>query len=405
MAHIFVGNRAMVDDEVLDAVRALNDEFWVFAEFDVNRRNIDWLIIRQVPDDRPPGRYSTVILTELKRTRAVLDGEDNGRWREMREGIWHEMEPGNMRDMNPWRQLINTVNTFREWLYNNQRRFLSGMDGQVYPEAAVKVWPNLLILSDPPDTVHRLPLKPHNGFGAYHFHLGEWARRAWGWTPRDGLQLTAGELADLARVLGVQALPHEPSRAIRESFSATPLPSTDDDDDMLMPSLDWLEGFATWASDLEQRVQRLERQFAQRSEDQTTITTLSKKTPEPLDTPSRSNARPSDGATPPSVDRPLTEDERQLISTALATLKELGKNRDFPCLFSEMHRIVGGPTFKSRNFNGFGSAMSMMNRAVEDGLVVYGPPDANGIPTVYFPDEMIPDSAPDRGRDNVAEPV
>jgi hypothetical protein len=302
--------------------------------------------------------------------------------------------------------LINTVNTFREWLYNNQRRFLSGTDGQVYPEAAVKVWPNLLILSDPQETVHRLPLKPHNGFGAYHFHLGEWARRAWGWTPRDGLQLTASELADLSRVLGVQALPHEPSRAIRETFSTAPLPNEDDeDDDISIPSLDWLEGFAVWASDLEQRVQRLEQQIARVSSENSAAQITPKKAPEFPEPASRSNPRPSDGATPPVVDRPLTEDERRLITTALASLKESGKNRDFPCLFSEMHRIVGGPTFKSRNFNGFGSAMSMMNRAVEDGLVVYGPPDANGIPTVFFPEETIPDSSPDRGRDSIAEPV
>src|SRR5215218_6779584 len=158
VAHIFIGNASMVDDDVLEAVKTLHDEFWVFAEFDVHRRNIDWLIIRQVPDNRPEGRFSTVILTELKRTRAILDGDDNGRWRENREGIWQELEPSNMRDANPWRQLINTVNVFRDWLYNNQRRFLTEGDGQLYPESAVKVWPNLLILSDPPDLVHRLPL-------------------------------------------------------------------------------------------------------------------------------------------------------------------------------------------------------------------------------------------------------
>lgn len=374
MARIFVGNRSMVDGEVLEAIRTLGDEFWVLAEFDVNRRNIDWLILRQVPDDRPAGRYSTVILTELKRTRAVLDGDDNSRWREYREGLWHELEPSNMRDMNPWRQLINTVNTFREWLYNNQRRFLAPGGGQVYPEAAVKIWPNLLILGDPAEIVHRLPLKPHNGFGAYHFHLGEWVRRAWGWTPREGLQLTAAEIEDLTRVLGLQELPrgHAP-----RPLNGQAAPEVADAPAAVAGSLDWLEGFAAWADGIEHRVRELEARVEAMADERARPSVGG-----------RSNASP---AQPPSQpDRPLAEEERRLILDALANLRETGKTRDFPCLFAEMHRMIGGPTFKTRNFNGYGSALNMMTRAVVEGLVMFGPTDANGVPTVYLPDEEMP---------------
>jgi hypothetical protein len=389
VAHIYIGNASMVDEEVLEAVKTLHDEFWVFAEFDVHRRNIDWLIIRQVPDNRPEGRFSTVILTELKRTRAILDGDDNGRWRENREGIWQELEPSNMRDANPWRQLINTVNVFRDWLYNNQRRFLTEGDGQLYPESAVKVWPNLLILSDPPDLVHRLPLKPQNGYGAYHFELDEWLRRTYGWTPRDGLRLTAGELADLAHALGLSELPHEPRShtvfpELYPTLSEIPdLPTT-------AGSLDWIDGLSVWATGIEQRVRRLEEQFGATSDQLGGISeqlSAISGPPSPK-VPARRTSRP---VPPTAADRPLNEQERELITGAMNALKAAGKVRDFPSVFAEMHRVIGGPTFKSRNFNGYGSALAMMQRAADEGLVKFGPLDGNGVPTLFLPDEEIPD--------------
>jgi hypothetical protein len=369
----------MVDEDVLEAVKTLHDEFWVFAEFDVHRRNIDWLIIRQVPDNRPEGRFSTVILTELKRTRALLDGDDNGRWRENREGIWQELEPSNMRDANPWRQLINTVNVFRDWLYNNQRRFLTEGDGQLYPESAVKVWPNLLILSDPPDLVHRLPLKPQNGYGAYHFELDEWLRRTYGWTPRDGLRLTASELADLAHALGLSELPHEP-RTHTVFPDTYPTPTDVPDQPATAGSLDWIDGLSVWATGIEQRVRRIEAQ----------LNALAEQQPSPPPVP-RTPAKRASRTAPPTVpDRPLDEQERELIVAAMNTLKSAGKVRDFPSVFAEMHRVIGGPTFKSRNFNGYGSALAMMQRAAEEGIVKFGPLDANSVPTLFLPDEEIP---------------
>jgi hypothetical protein len=378
VARIFVGNAAMVDEDVLEAVKTLHDEFWVFAEFDVHRRNIDWLIVRQVPDNRPEGRFSTVILTELKRTRAILDGDDNGRWRENREGIWQELEPSNMRDANPWRQLINTVNVFRDWLYNNQRRFLTEGDGQLYPESAVKVWPNLLILSDPPDLVHRLPLKPQNGYGAYHFELDEWLRRTYGWTPRDGLRLTGGELADLAHALGLTELPHE-ARSHTVFPEMYPAITDVPDQPATAGSLDWIDGLSVWATGIEQRVRRLEAQLSAHAEQP------------PAQPPApRAPAKRTARNAPPTVpDRPLSDQERELIVSAMTTLKASGKVRDFPSIFAEMHRVTGGPTFKSRNFNGYGSALAMMQRAAEEGLIKFGPLDGNGVPTLFLPEEEI----------------
>jgi hypothetical protein len=114
--------------------------------------------------------------------------------------------------------------------------------------------------------------------------------------------------------------------------------------------------------------------------------------------------RPS--ATPAAQpDRPLTEDERELIVGALVTLRDMGKNRDFPCLFAEMHRMIGGPTFKLRNFNGYGSAMAMMSRAVVEGIVQFGPPDANGVPTVYLPEEDVPQPDAEERPEAVSEPA
>ncbi len=41
MAYVYIGDKSKVDAEVLEAVKSLPDEFYVFAEFAVGQRNID----------------------------------------------------------------------------------------------------------------------------------------------------------------------------------------------------------------------------------------------------------------------------------------------------------------------------------------------------------------------------
>jgi hypothetical protein len=270
-----------------------------------------------------------------------------------------------MDDVNPWRQLINTINRFQDWFTNNQRRFVQPLHGQYYQRADVKVWPVLLVLSDPVDLVHRLPFKPQNNFGSFQFSLDTWVSSIDRWAPRVGLKLTGGELADLARVLGV----HRPDddRPSVESGSppaveaaASQPPDAVFDATEFLDTPGWVDGFVAWASEIERRVRRLEQQTG----------SATRRTPVPT--------RPH---------QELTVDEREMIQESLFALKNMGKRRDFPNLFAEMHRRVGGDTFKNRNFNGYGSARAMMDQAEREGVVKYGPPDANGLPTLLFPRE------------------
>ena len=78
MARIFAGNESLVDPEVFDAVKRLSNEFFVFAEFDIDRRNIDWLIIRAANGKGDDGS-SAAILTELKRISAPITGTGQSR--------------------------------------------------------------------------------------------------------------------------------------------------------------------------------------------------------------------------------------------------------------------------------------------------------------------------------------
>jgi hypothetical protein len=218
VARIFYGRRDMLNSAVLEAVRTLSDDFWVLAEFDLDRRNIDWLIIRAVPDDRSEERFSTVWLTELKETSAQLSGGDYGRWTAERNGIAEEIVPANMADENYWRQTVNTVNVLRSWLYNNQRRFLA-LDQPEYAEAAIKAWPTLLILSKPADLLHRLPIAPANRFGAFHYDLPTWLDLLQRWDANQGLRLTADELGRLVTVLGLHELP-KPAKTKKQATTA-----------------------------------------------------------------------------------------------------------------------------------------------------------------------------------------
>ena len=81
MARIFAGNETLVDPDVFEAVKRLSNDYFVFAEFDIDRRNIDWLIIRAASgsgDDQPT---SAAILTEMKRISAPITGTVQDEWR------------------------------------------------------------------------------------------------------------------------------------------------------------------------------------------------------------------------------------------------------------------------------------------------------------------------------------
>lgn len=416
MARIFYGRRDMLDDTVLEAVKQLDDDFWVLAEFDLEHRNIDWLIIRAVPDDRPEGRFSTLYLTELKRTSAQLSGGETGRWTAERNGVAKELVPNNKADENHWHQAINVANGVRDWLYLNQRRYRF-LHLPEYGETSFKLWPTLLILSNPPDLQHRLPLKPANRFGAFHYDLDKWLVVLKNWEVKEGIQLTARELARLVDAIGLQEL-HQPSAP------AQPLEARG--------SLEWLQGFAHWAKGIEERLTRLEDHYHVQQTVGTIAIGLEKRLermeaelkrlsekpaaepPRPAKTaakpkkasvksssdtttttakPLKAAAKPAKAAAKPGNDptrRSLDDAEKAYFATALTNLRAGDKSRTVSMLCHELNRLMGGETLKQRKYNGYGSVRALLDRAKEEQLIRYGPVDGTGMPTIYAYDEAVP---------------
>ncbi|MCA9877705.1 MAG: hypothetical protein KC442_07985 [Thermomicrobiales bacterium] len=391
MAHIFIGNRTMVDAEVLEAVEHLPDDFWVFAEFTMGTRNVDWLVIRPVADDAPPDLHATITVTELKRTNNVLEGGDQGPWRELKDGDWSEIVPSNKADQNYYWQLVNTCNECRDWMFSNHRRFIPAP--KTVTVHSFRPWPMLLILS-PPGVEHRLPLYPQSRYGSYHFDLGSWLNKLLAWKSREGVKMTASEVGDLARILNLQA--HVPSANAAngqvgklapgpfgaaessaaeapQAFSAPPpvtavAPERPEPGYRPRPPAEldtsWVAGLTQWVASVEARLARLEEQPVRRTSE-----------PRP--------ARPET----PVVQRPLTDEERELVTAALNNLRESGRNRDFPNFFKEVQAIIGEP-MRERGYHGFGTARRFLDQAVADGIIVYGPLDNNRVPTLRFPDEV-----------------
>ncbi len=421
MAHLFVGNQQMVDREVLRLLSGLPDDFRVYGEFDCNRRNVDWLVIRVVPDDRPAHRFSTVILTELKRTEAQLAGGEYGRWTETRNGISRDIVPGNAQDENYWRQLINTVNQLRAWLFANQPRFMDP-DGLLTTEQDVKVWPNLLIVS-PPDVQHRLPLVPVNRFGAFHFNLQDWCDKLVAWSPREGLRITAAEADRLAEVLGLQPVPVERT-GIRPgaALPAAPVPEPASDqiphrrESPPSGSVDWLNGLhvlgdqlaavsatfgATvaalddWVADVERRLARIERQLGQSGPgatgpiDQEAHGRADTGSPLPSHGHGNGNAivvAPAPALTAIAPNRALPAELASLVTQAIDNIRISRRRRDFPTLGQELSYLAG-PALRESSYFGYGTLRGLLDEAVSDGLVVYGPIDGNA-PSIYLPDEL-----------------
>lgn len=242
MAHVFIGNRAKVDDEVLSRVSLLPDDYWVFAEFDITGRNIDWFITRAVSAHGPESQHSVLILTELKRIAAALEGSVDEQWRlRTSDGTWTDIIPNSQSDLNYYWQSVNAANALSQWLWNNQQRFLE--PGNIRPTSDFKVWPDLLIVS-PPDVIHRLPLQPPTRFGQWWYGIDDWHRHIETWRPRFGVGLTADNMRLLADALGLQ----------RQSPVAEPVSAPPD----IVPDTAPALLFATWLQTLESRIKRIE---------------------------------------------------------------------------------------------------------------------------------------------------
>lgn len=242
MAHVFIGNRTKVDEEVLSRASALPDDYWVFAEFDITGRNIDWFISRAVPAGTYEPQHSVLILTELKRTSGAIEGAVDEIWRlRAGDGTWSELEPNSQTDLNYYWQSVNAANALSQWLWNNQQRFLD--PGNIRQMGEFKVWPDLLILS-PPDIIHRLPLQPPTRYGQWWYRIEDWFRHVETWRPRIGVGLTEDNLRLLAQALGLQEQP-----CTEPETMTIPRPTEEASPALLL---------ATWLQGLETRIRRIE---------------------------------------------------------------------------------------------------------------------------------------------------
>jgi hypothetical protein len=342
MARIYAGELSRLDQEIIEAVKGLPDDFWVLFEVTIER-NIDVFIIRPVPQGA-----STLIVTEMKRFgRPVMGGADGPWMVEVEAGRWEDI-PADGRDINPYWQAVNAANAMREWLWNNQRLYLA--TAEVRKSEDFKVWPDVLLLS-PPGTVHRLPISPPSRYGRWLFSVQEWVEHVRSWTPKVGVPLTHDEVAALVRALRLQPLWNE----------YRPESATGAD---LTTALDYLRR-------LEALLLRIDGRLARQDERLSRLERLVAPATEEV-----------------AAERELTPEERAAIREAVATVRGQGKSRALPTILLEMSRILGY-SLKERQYNGFGTASAMFAKARADGLIQFGPLSGPN-PTIYLADEPVP---------------
>lgn len=244
MAHIYAGDLSRLDQEILEKVKELSDDYWAFAEFSVGRQ-IDWLIVRESAQGEP----STIILTELKRTTAPFRGASSDSPWQMQglDGNWEPYRPSNDLDTNPYWQAVNTGNTAKTWLWNNQPLFRVGKE--LVAESEFGLWPDLLILS-PPGVIHQLPMGPQSRFGRWWYRADAWLDHVRSWTPKKGIAIRHDDLTRLAvDVLRLQTIWPD----------GKPLPPPKPVTTGNQGLLEWAQGLESRLAYLEQRIAALEK--------------------------------------------------------------------------------------------------------------------------------------------------
>jgi hypothetical protein len=221
VARIYAGDLSKIDREVLERVKELPDDFWIFAEFSIGR-NVDWFVVREVAPESTESRKSTMILTEAKRLERPLRGTSiHAAWEEQdATGQWQEIFPSNRQDRNYYWQAVNTANELSRWLWNNSPVFRPQRRPQVGEE--FKVWPDLLLLGYRPETPPRLPIRPETGYGQWWFDAEDWLRHVVEWFPKIGVPLTGEDLSNLADALHLEVVA-SPARPIPAVAPVAPL--------------------------------------------------------------------------------------------------------------------------------------------------------------------------------------
>ena len=413
MARVFVGNDAMVDRDVLDAVKRLPDDFFVFAEFDIDRRNIDWLIVRATnPQD--DASVSGAILTELKRVSAPITGTVHDEWRVERiDGTTDVISGG--QEKNPYWQAVAAANGLRGWLWNHHRLFCDDRDIAERQEANFSVWPDVLILGRHGQQFdHRLPVRPTTGYGMWWFDLDRWLTHVQSWKPNQRertRRFTEAELVRLAGLVGAREIEHTPVMAItvaapimpNYAFAPPATPAAG-----LTAALDplarHLAGIDTQIAALHARVAALEATLAGTITSSAGGAIAAAPTPEAATIAVPAKARRQ---TRPAVTRAVTADESAAEPAPKGTLatttsapdgiipadqatvliavargmQAAGRRAVFPAVLKELELRLGY-SLKQTRYAGLGGAKAYFEQARAQGIIQYGPLDESGAPTI-----------------------
>jgi hypothetical protein len=384
MARVFAGNEALVDPDVLEAVKRLSNDFFVFAEFDIDRRNIDWLIIRAATGARDETQSSAAILTEMKRISAPITGTVQDEWRVERiDGTVEAVGAG--QEKNPYWQAVAAANALRGWLWNHHKLFCDETaDSAELQESNFSVWPDVLILPRHDQQIeHRLPVRPTNGFGMWWFELDRWLQHVTTWRPnqRDRTRrFTERELLRLAELIDT----HEIHRG---EATAPELPRIEsngrhDLEATFNPMIAYLRRLESQIGELRQRVAELEARGSV-NEPESDGAERSLKDPVPPEQPV--SARDGSRAA-------LPKDHAAIVSETARAFALSGRRAVFPAVLKDVERQLG-VSLKQSHYQGLGSARAYFDQAREQGLIDYGPPDESGAPTI-LPVDDVPARAP-----------
>ncbi|CAN5582628.1 hypothetical protein BH09CHL1_BH09CHL1_26600 [soil metagenome] len=378
MARIFAGNEALVDPDVLEAVKRLSNDFFVFAEFDIDRRNIDWLIIRIASGTREDLLSSAAILTEMKRISAPITGTVQDEWKVERiDGTVETVGAGQEKD--PYWQAVAAANALRSWLWNHHKLFCDdGADAGELQESNFSVWPDVLILPRRDQVIeHRLPVRPTNGFGMWWFELDRWLQHVTTWRPnqRDRTRrFTERELVRLAELLDTHEIHRGEATApevIRQVANGH-----HDLEASFNPMIAYLRRLESQISELRQRVSQLEAAATHPS--------IEIVVPEAPD-----NAR--NGST-----TFLPREHAAIVSGTARAFAMSGRRAVFPAVLKDVERQLG-VSLKQSQYQGFGSARAYFDQARDQRLIEYGPLDESGAPTILPVDDATVEEAGARG--------
>ncbi|MCC6703849.1 MAG: hypothetical protein IT334_03165 [Thermomicrobiales bacterium] len=393
MARVFAGNEQLVDPEVFEAVKRLSNDYFVFAEFDIDRRNIDWLIIRAASGNGDDAQTSAAILTEMKRISAPITGTVQDEWRVERLDGTIEVVSGGQ-EKNPYWQAVSGANALRAWLWNHHRLFCDDTSGgPEIQESNFSVWPDVLILPRREQRLdHRLPVRPTNGFGMWWFDLERWLNHVETWRPnqRDRTRrYTESELVRLAALLDT----HEVHDGRKDGTPPAPV--------AIAPPhpIASFEPVAAYFRALEDQVASLTSRVAQL---EVLVDQLEMAFPDQSPDPERNGNGDRNGTREPAPAEPVRTngapvDHAQALIEIARGYAEANKRAVFPAVLKDLERRLG-VSLKQSNYDGLGSARAWFDQAVERGIIRYGPEDESGAPTILPGDEEPSDRARRRTR-------